>query len=343
VRIDRLGKRLSAAALCLVLAAASSAEGRGEASPPAASAKPSVMKIAHAQPVTHPRHESLLKFKELMERRTGGSIKVEVYPAAQLGDEAYLLDATKRGTIQGTRCGLFERVTPRLLVLTMPFLFDSLDGIEKVTMGPIGERLASSAEENGLLVLTVGDAGGFRQITNNRRPILRPEDLRGLKIRVPGVATIAKTLEAFGAEVVTIPYGETYAALASGVVDGQENPTVNIEAMKFYEVQKYLTMLDYQFHPDPFCVNPDWFRSLDAERQKIVKECAEESMRYNNRLIRAAGAKAYETMRNALDVSELTAAQRQSFKDKARPVYDFFIAEGVMTSDELEEIRASAR
>jgi tripartite ATP-independent transporter DctP family solute receptor len=326
-----------------MLAPALFAAGSKEAAAPSAVAKPIVMKIGHAQPVTHPRHESLLKFKELVEARSNGGIIVEIYPAAQLGDEAAMLDATKLGTLQATRGGLFERVSPRLLTYTLPFLFDNLDGLEKVTMGPIGEKIAAEAEKNGLLVLTTGDAGGFRQITNNTRPIVKPEDLKGLKIRAPGVKTIVKTLEAFGANVVTIPYGETYMALKTGVADGQENPFVNIEAMKFYEVQKYLTVVDYQFHPDPFNVNPAWFRSLSPEHQKIVKDAAVESMKYNNQLNKIAGVKAFEVMKNALQVTVLTPAQRQAFKDKANEVYAMFIAEGVTTQAEIDAIKAAAK
>lgn len=336
-------KILVAAVLVTVTALLLVAEGGQETSQAVSSAKPIVMKIGHAQPVTHPRHLSLLKFKELVEQRTDGRIKVEIYPAAQLGDEAAMLDATKLGTLQATRGGLFERVSSRLLVYTMPFLFDSLDSIEKVTMGPIGDRIAEDAENNGLLILTTGDAGGFRQITNNVRPIMTPDDLKGLKIRAPGVKTIVKTLEAFGANVVTIPYGDTYMALKTGVADGQENPFVNIEAMKFYEVQKYLTIVDYQFHPDPFNVNPAWYRSLSAEHQKILKDCAVESMKYNNELVKSEAVKAYDIMKNALQVTELTPAQRQLFKDKAQAVYDAFIAEGLMTKAELDEIKAVAQ
>jgi C4-dicarboxylate-binding protein DctP len=330
------------AALCLLAVLCAFAEGGQDKAKPSASAEPIVMKIGHAQPVTHPRHLSLLRFKELVGIRTNGQIKVEVYPAAQLGDEAAMLDATKLGTLQATRGGLFERVSPRLLTYTLPFLFDNLDAIEKVTMGPIGDKIASEAEKNGLLVLTTGDAGGFRQITNNVRPVVKPEDLKGLNIRAPGVKTIVKTLEAFGANVVTIPYGETYAALKTGVADGQENPLVNIEAMKFYEVQKYLTIVDYQFHPDPFSVNPKWYRSLSAEHQKLLKDCAVESMKYNNLLNRTAGQDAFGRMKNALQVTELTAAQRQVFKDRAQAVYDAFISEGITTKAELDEIRATA-
>jgi tripartite ATP-independent transporter DctP family solute receptor len=337
--------RVAASAVLLAALAISSAGAGGtqDAAVPAPTARPIVMKIGHAQPVTHPRHDSLLKFKELVERRTDGAIFVNIYPAGQLGDEAAMLDATKLGALQGTRSGLFERVSPRLLVYTMPFLFDSLDGIEKVTMGPIGDRIASAAEAGGLIILTTGDAGGFRQFTNDVRPLIRPGDFVGLKMRTAGVKTIVKTLEAFGSTPVVVPYGDTYAALKSGVADGEENPFVNIEAMRFYEVQKYLTIMDYQFHPDPFVVNPAWFRSLSPEHQKILKECAIESMRYNNRLVKIMNAEALTALKNAMQVTELTTAQRQAFADKVRPVYDAMIAEGVTTHAELDEIRAVAK
>ena len=335
-------KRMALWLACVSAAASVAALGVRDAAVPAA-ARPIVMKIGHAQPVTHPRHDSLLKFKELVERRTGGQIVVDIYPAGQLGDEESMLDATKLGPLQGTRCGLFERVSPRLLVYTMPFLFDSLDGIEKVTMGPIGDRIAASAEAGGLLILTTGDAGGFRQFTNDVRPIVRPSDFTGLRMRTPGVKTIGKTLEAFGALPVVVSYGDTYAALKSGAADGEENPFINIRAMRFHEVQKYLTVMNYQFHPDPFVVNPAWFRALSAEHQRVLKECAVESMRYNNRLVKIQNAEAYAALKNAMQIIELTPLQREAFIERVYPVYDAMIAEGITTQAELDEIRALAK
>ncbi len=332
------GLRFAVLALALALAAAPlpclSAQ-TGES--------PVVMRIGHAQPVTHPRHKSLLLFKELVRERTEGRIRVDIFPAGQLGDEASMLAATKIGTLQATRGGLFELVSPRLLVYTLPFLFDDLDGIEKVTMGPIGERIAKEAERNGICILATGDAGGFRQITNDLRPVRSPEDLEGMRIRVPDVSTIVRTFEAFGATPVSIPYGETYQALKSGIADGQENPFVNIEAMRFYEVQKFLTVLDYQFHPDPFNVNLAWYRALPPQDQRILKECAVESMRYNNRLVRSASVAAYGKLRNALEVRVLGPVQRQAFEERARGVYGYFIAKGVTSLEEIEEIRSAAR
>lgn len=326
----------------LILSAAAAGLSAGGSTEKAAD-KPTVMKVGHSQPVTTPRHLSFLKFKELTEQRTNGTVKVEIFPSAQLGDEGAMIDAVKLGTLQGTRGGLFERVSPKLLIYTMPFLFDNLDSIEKVTMGPIGDKIAKDAEKNGIIILTTGDAGGFRQITNAVRPISKPEDLKGLKIRAPGIKSIIKTMEAFGANVVSIPYGETYMALKTGVADGQENPFVNIESMKFHEVQKYLTIIDYQFHPDPFNVNLKWYTSLSSSLQKTLKDCAVESMKLNDQLVKEANLKAFNVMKNALEVTELTPAQRQVFRERAKPVWDLFIGEKLFTQSDIDDIRGAAK
>jgi len=123
----------------------------------------------------------------------------------------------------------------------------------------VGERIAQTAEANGLKILATGDGGGLRNITNNVRPITSPDDLKGLKMRTPPITSIIKIMEALGANPVSIPYAETYMALKTGVADGQENPFINIATMKFHEVQKYMTVVNYQFHPETFPVSLTWF------------------------------------------------------------------------------------
>ncbi|KGM98009.1 hypothetical protein Z968_01410 [Clostridium novyi A str. 4552] len=302
-----------------------------------------VMKIGHAQPVDTPRHQSLLKFKELVEKRTNKGIKVEVFPSAQLGDEAAMIDATKLGSIQGERGGQFERLAPELLIYTLPFLFDKLENIEKVTMGPIGEKIGAATEKNGLITLTTGDGGGFRNITNNKRAIEKPEDMKGLKIRTPAIDTIIKTMEEFQANPVSIPYGDTYMALKTGVCDGEENPAVNIEAMKFYEVQKYITVLEYQWHPEPFEVNKKWYESLSPEYQKVLKECAIESMKLHDKMVAEDNKKALDKIKKYCKVTVLTPEQKKAFADKVKPVYKFYIDKGICTQKDIDEIKATVK
>ena len=300
-----------------------------------------IMRVGHAQPITHPRHQSYLLFKKLVEERTNNKITVQIFPSAQLGSEMVMLDQVKSGVLEGTRGGSFESMAPELLIYTLPFLFDSLDSIQKVTTGSIGEKIAKHTEKNGLVTLAIGDSGGFYSITNNSYPITSPKDFVGLKMRTPPIATKIETMKAFGAEPVIMAYGDVYLALKEGIVDGQDNPLVNIESMRFYEVQRYLTLIEYQFCPDPFIVNLEWYESLNEKYRTILKECAVEAMKYNDELVWAANEKALGVLSRSMIVIELTDEQKRSFKDKVQPVYDYFIEQGLFSQEDIDEIRAS--
>lgn len=299
-----------------------------------------VMKVGHSMPTETPRHQSLLKFEEMVEANSNGEIQVEIYPSGQLGNESEMIEMMKLGSLEAFRGGVFEAQTPKLELYTMPFLFNTTEDIYKITRGPIGEKIAATAEANGLKILATGDAGGFRNFTNNVRPITKPEDMEGLKMRTPPVTSIIKTMEALGANPVSIPYVETYMALKTGVADGQENPFVNIATMKFHEVQKYLTIINYQFHPEPFTVGLDWFNSLSEEHQNIVQDAAKEALILSDSLIAGAAEKALATIQAAgLEINELTPEQKQPFIEKAQAVYDFYNEKGTITMEELDEIR----
>lgn len=343
MRVMNAQKTVSVLMLCLAISVPVYTAGKGEADATLHEKGAIIMKIAHAQPVTHPRHKSLLLFKRLVETRTNGAIHVWIFPAGQLGGEADMQDATREGRLEATRGGLFERISPRLLVYTLPFLFDGPGDIAAVTAGPVGKRIAASAELYGFKILAMGDAGGFRQITNSVRPITAPDDLKGLRIRTPAVQTNVKTFQQFGAEVIVLPYGETYAALRDGIVEGQENPCINILSMKFYETQKYLTILDYQYHPDPFVVNLEWFNALPQQWQTILTECASQSMKYNDELVRSEETTALEILSNAMEVRTLTVSERDAFRRRVSRVYDYLVDEGITTFEELDEIRSETK
>lgn len=300
-----------------------------------------VMKVGHSQPNTTPRHMSLLEFEKMVEERSEGRIQVEIYPSGQLGNEPEMIEQVKMGTIQGTRAGRFDDVATELLVYTMPFLFDDVESFQKVTRGEIGKKIAKAAEKNNIVILSTGDAGGFRNITNNIKPITSPKDLKGLKIRTPGVESIIKTMEALGANPVSVPYVETYMALKTGVADGQENPFVNIESMKFDEVQKYLTVINYQVHPDPFYVSKIWFDGLDDEAKEIITKAAEDMAVISDKMMIDGNKEAFDKIKENLEITELTPEQIEEFRKLAKPVYDYFINEkGYFTQELIDEIKA---
>lgn len=297
------------------------------------------MQIGHAQPMSNPRHISLEHFKKIVEEKTNGGIKVELYPAGQLGTEKEMLEQTCGGVIQGFRGGQFDFL-PKLLIFTLPFLCETPEQVTTLMNSDFALDVCKESQKSGAIILGLGDAGGFRQYSNNVKPIKHPSDLVGLKMRSNGMKTIDLTFKALGASVVSVPYSELYMALKTNLANGQENPWVNIEGMKFYEVQKYFTEINYQFHPDPFYVNLDWFNSLPADYQAILRDCTKEMMEVNNQAIADNQAAAKATVAANSEIYKLTDSQRAEFKKAAEIVYDQFIEEGYLTSEELEEMRA---
>lgn len=185
---------------------------------PKADTQTYVFKYANTQSPNHPRSKSMEFFKEQLEKASNGRIQVELYFNGVLGTEAEVLDMVKLGDIQGCRGGLFERANKKFLIYTLPFMFSNTDQVQKIMFGPIGQEINKGALENGLYIPATGVAGGFRNITNNIRPIKTVEDLKGLKMRTPPIDMTIKTFKALGANPQQVAYTETYMALKTGVV-----------------------------------------------------------------------------------------------------------------------------
>ena len=264
----------SAAFLLLLMAAVTSAQAA------------TVIRIAHESSVEHNIHKSLLFFAKVAAEKTKGDVEVRVFPSGQLGDERAILEGVKVGTIDaGSAGGLYTTIDPRFALLNLPFLFRDYDHVHKVLDGPIGADLKDRAWKNGIKIMCIFDSG-FRQFTNNKRPITQPQDFKGLKMRTPPIPEIVDTMGAFGASVVTIPYGEVYTALRAGVADGEENSLTNITEMKFYEVQKYISVGNYMYNGDMFIMSPKLWNSFSPATQKALEEATKEALAYQRKLIR---------------------------------------------------------
>lgn len=267
---------------------------------------------------------------------------MDIYPAGQLGSEASMLEQVCDGTIQGFRGGQLE-IVPKMLVFSLPFLCEDRTQAERLVNSEFAREISMDSLKSGAAILGIGDAGGFRQFSNSVRMIRGPEDLRGLKMRSNGMDTINKTLEALGAEVMTVPYNDLYMALKAGTIDGQENPWVNSSGMRFYEVQKYFTEVNYQFHPEPFYVNTRWYESLPREYQEILEECTQEMMKENNRLIDENEVQAMENIRANAEIYTLSSEERQVFVEAAQVVYEEYMENGLLTRDELARMKRIIR
>jgi len=305
----------------------------------AASDKVYTIKLGHASTTESTRHKALLEMKAYVEEKSNGRLKVDIYPGGQLGDENAMIESLKMGVQEAFVGGVFAAQTPMLEIYLMPFFFPTQDDLMKVSRSALGKRIMATAEANNIKMLAVGD-GGSRQITNNVRPIHTPADMKGLKLRTPPLESIVKSMEALGAAPVSIPYGDTYMALKTNVADGQENPLANIGDMKFFEVQKYMTMIDYQFHPEPFNLSLDFYNSLPADLQKIIEEGAWVYTEKQNQLRSDLNDYYYNMIVDGgVEVYVPTEAERQQFVEAMDPVYDFFVQKGAWTQADLDEMR----
>ncbi len=298
------------------------------------------MMVGHAQPEGNPRYVSMEKFAADVAEKTNGHVTVEVFANGQLGTEKEMLEQVVAGTVQGMRGGQFD-FSPRLLMFTLPFLTQNRAQVTALLNSDLAKKVCTEAEaETGTVIISLCDAGGYRQFSNSKHPITKPEDLKGLKMRTNGMNTIDKTFIAMGATTTTIPYSDLYMGLKTSVADGQENPWVNVEGMKFYEVQKYFTEVNYQFHPDPFYINAAWWNSLPAEYQEIIQECADEMSVYNDQLIDETQEAAKQVVVDAgCEVYEPSADELKAFQDAVQVVYDQCIEEGILTAEELKEMQ----
>jgi len=307
-----------------------------------ASAQTYKMKLGHASSIESTRHKALLVFKDYVEQKSGGKLAVEIFPAASLGSESEMIESMKMGAQEAFVGGVFDAQTPKLNLVLMPFFFPDQAALIRVARSDVGKAIMKDAEKYGIKMLAFGD-GGSRHFTNNVRPIAKPADFKGLKIRTPPIESIIKCIQELGGNPVSIAYGETYMALKTGVADGQENPLANIGDMKFFEVQKYMTLIDYQFHPEPFDVNLDWFNKLPKDLQKILEDGAWIYTDKQNELRKNLNDYYYKMITDGgVKVYIPNAAEREAFVKACQPVYDFFIQKGLFTKAELDNMKKIA-
>ncbi len=241
-------------------------------------AAPTVIKLAHVDPadVWQSKKGAMTRaFKDIVEAETGGAIKVDLFPASQLGSEREILEGTQLGTIQmcavsGVIGGQFKPA----MVLDIPYLFSSPAVAWKVLDGPFGKELtAGILEKTGMYNLAYGETG-FRNFTNFVRPIKGPADLKGLKIRVMETPVYMSLVKSLGGSPTPIAWAETYSALQQKVVDGLELPVSVVIQVKMYEVLKYMCLDAHTYSADFLLINNKFYQGLSKEHRKIIKDAA---------------------------------------------------------------------
>ncbi|MDD0838051.1 TRAP transporter substrate-binding protein [Curvibacter sp. HBC61] len=233
--------------------------------------------LGHGAAPGNPRHEAAVKFAEVLKAKTAGRIEVQVAPSAQLGDDAAMVTALRTGALDmsANSQGAVSAAVPEYAAYGMPFLFDTPAQAFKLLDGPLGQELAQKSFDKGMVVLGYWD-NGIRHMSNSKRPITKVEDMKGLKMRTPPDAVLVDIMQALGAEAQQIKFAELYVALQQGVVDGQENPLVNIHASKLYEVQKHLALTSHMFQMTPFLMSKrSWDRLSEADRKAVTDAATE--------------------------------------------------------------------
>jgi tripartite ATP-independent transporter DctP family solute receptor len=279
------------------------------------------MKLAHFVEETHSGHLAAKQFATKVEERTKGQIKIAIYPANTLGAPPEQAEQIRLGVIDMglPTQGQLDKYVKAFSVVMIPFLYDDYDHAHRVLDGPSMDWLAPLAEKEGFIILCNWEYG-FRNLTNNRRPILKPDDIKGLKIRVPPEIQLQAAMEALGGVVTKIAFPEVYMALAQGVVDGQENPIPIIYHHKFYEVQKYLALTRHAYNNMVHVVSTKTWAKLTPEQQKIFREESKAASAFMRKTLIAEEADLIAKMEKA--GIKMTRPDPKPFRAAMGPAYE---------------------
>jgi TRAP-type transport system periplasmic protein len=291
----------------------------------AAASAQTTLKLAHAAPESDMQQTLSVFFKKGVEERSNGSIKVSIFPAGQLGNDAQMIDGARSGIVDITMSGLnnFTGLVPQAGVFELPFIFPNRDVAYKVLDGDIGAGISSQFTKLGLTVLGYPE-NGYRNITNNKHPIKEPGDLAGLQMRVNNSRALNDMFALLGANPQQIPVAELYTALETGVVDAQDHPVGIVASFKFNEVQKYLSLTQHAYSPLAIVMNDSKLKGLSADEQKIIIEVAKEAVAEQRKLNVAKEEEMIASLeKEGMQVNRDVDAA--AFQEKVRPVWDGFI------------------
>ncbi|MDO5758459.1 MAG: TRAP transporter substrate-binding protein, partial [Rhodobacterales bacterium] len=228
------------------------------------------IKLGHDMAESSPHHQATVRWKELVEERSGGDVTVRIFPSSILGSATQMVEQVQAGALEAAMLpnAQIAPIAPKLSVLDLPFLFANRQIAHGVVDGPAGEVILKALDGTGIVGVAHWESG-FKQFTSNF-PIHTPEDFVGHKIRTMPSQVVQAQFRAFGAVPVQMAFSELYSALQQGTVDGQENPIATIAAGKLYEVQPYISLSDHAFLGEIFMINQVFYDNLDSETRDIL-------------------------------------------------------------------------
>jgi C4-dicarboxylate-binding protein DctP len=303
-----------------------------------------LFRYANAQNPTDPRSVSMVFFKEELEKRSNGRIKVENYFGGILGTEREMADAVAIGALQGTRGGMFEDASVKFNIVLLPYLVESWAEAVCLVRSEWMMDVAAAGMERGLYIPAVGISQGFRAHGSKKRAIRTVEDFEGLKIRVPNAQEVFhRTENALGANPQGIAQAETYSALRTGVVDGTTAPPSDLWDRRQYEVLKWITIDTHATGPDPLMVNLEWYRRLPADLRSIFDEVAREALVYSDELYMKSEEEIIARLGKHVEIIRPSPPVRAQMRSATKPVYEFFVERGDFSWDDIDAAVAASK
>ncbi len=299
------------------------------------------LRLAHNQNEKHPVHKSLVEFSELVKEKTNGQVKIKLYPNGQLGSEREVIELTQTGAVDIAKvsASALESFEEVYSIFSVPYLFDNKEHYYKVMDSGIAKEIYQSTKDIGFIGLTWYDAGSRNFYTKNT-PIMKPEDLNGLKIRVQPSQTVIRMVELMGGAPTPMAYGEVYTAIQQGVIDGAENNVTALTNSKHGEVAKHFSFDEHSFVPDTLIMNLSKWDKLSDEQKKAVTEAAKESTEYHKKVWAKAVKHSIEKAKK-MGV-HFYYPEKEPFQIAVKPLHEKF-AKQPSTAEYYKRIRGMAK
>ena len=322
--------RLGATALTLALAAGFSTMAAAQ----------TTMRISVSIPQNSHQGVAIDAFAKEVEKRTGGRYKIQAFYSSSLGAEREATEAVQLGTqeLTVTSTGPVPNFVPEVKILDVPFLFRDYGHARAVLDGPIGQELLQKFDARGIKALAWGE-NGFRHMTNSKRPVNGPDDLKGLKMRTMENPVHVQAYKGFGIIPTPMAFSEVFTALQQGTVDGQENPLSVITSAKFDQVQKYLTLTGHVYSPCVFLMNKEAFDKLSAADRTAFLEAAKEGVKANRLRVDSDEKLAVADLR-AKGMTVVDQVDKTRYQATLTPVYaDFEKQFGKANLDRIRNVK----
>ncbi len=288
-----------------------------------------MIRFGFGNPESSPSGQGVKHFAELVDKKSGGKMKVRLFGGAVLGADMAMQTALAAGTQEmmvGSTATLVGMVK-EFGILDLPFVFQTPEEAYAVVDGPVGKKLTAKLPAVGLIGIAFWD-NGFRNLTNSKRPVAKMEDLDGIKLRVMQNPVYLEFFKELGASPVPMPWSEVFSALETRTVDGHENPASTIDTAKIYEVQKYLSLTRHAYAAHLVMASKKWWDTLSPDEQRIIAEAVIETQPFQRKLNNEADAKSIAALKEkGMTVTVIPPAELQRMSDKVRPVVEKFAAD----------------